>query len=67
MWQAGMGLVDFTNPGAVEWYQAKLKATLDMGVDCFKTGFGERIPVKVIAYFETAPIGEDAQVLHIPL
>ena len=52
MWQAGMGLVDFTNPGAVEWYQTKLKTLLDMGVDCFKTDFGERIPVKDITYFD---------------
>jgi alpha-D-xyloside xylohydrolase len=47
MWQAGMGLVDFTNQGAVNWFQGKLKALLDMGVDCFKTDFGERIPLDV--------------------
>ena len=47
-WQAGMALVDFTNPKAAAWYQEKLKALLDMGVDCFKTDFGERIPVDVI-------------------
>lgn len=52
LWQAGMGLVDFTNPDAVVWYQEKLKTLLDMGVDCFKTDFGERIPVKDIAYFD---------------
>lgn len=40
LWQAGMGLVDFTNPGAVAWYTDKLKTLLDMGVDCFKTDFG---------------------------
>jgi len=47
-WQAGMALVDFTNPQATAWYQEKLKALLDMGVDCFKTDFGERIPVDVV-------------------
>ncbi|MDD2973291.1 MAG: alpha-xylosidase [Lachnospiraceae bacterium] len=52
LWQPGMGLVDFTNPDAVSWYQSKLKTLLDMGVDCFKTDFGERIPVKDIAYFD---------------
>lgn len=52
MWQAGMGLVDFTNPEATAWYQEKLKKLLDMGVDCFKTDFGERIPVKDIAYYD---------------
>lgn len=60
MWQAGMGLVDFTNPEAVVWYQEKLKTLLDMGVDCFKTDFGERIPVKDIAYFD----GSDPVKMH---
>ncbi len=53
MWQPGMGLVDFTNPAACAWYQSKLKALLDMGVDCFKTDFGERIPTDV-KYFDGA-------------
>ena len=43
-WQPGMAFVDFTNPAAVAWYQGKLRALLEMGVDCFKTDFGERIP-----------------------
>ncbi|MDO4337178.1 MAG: alpha-xylosidase [Eubacteriales bacterium] len=60
LWQAGMGLVDFTNPAAVEWYTGKLKALLDMGVDCFKTDFGERIPVKDIAYYD----GSDPVKMH---
>ncbi|MDJ1112840.1 alpha-xylosidase [Microbacterium dauci] len=46
-WQAGMGLVDFTNPDATAWYQGKLRTLVDQGVDCFKTDFGERIPVDV--------------------
>lgn len=60
MWQAGMGLVDFTNPAAVLWYQGKLKALLDMGVDCFKTDFGERIPVRGIGYYD----GSDPVKMH---
>ena len=60
MWQAGMGLVDFTNPDAAAWYQGKLKTLLDMGVDCFKTDFGERIPVKDIAYYD----GSDPVKMH---
>ncbi|MCR5106568.1 MAG: alpha-xylosidase, partial [Lachnospiraceae bacterium] len=52
-WQAGMGLVDFTNPSAVKWYTDKLRTLLDMGVDCFKTDFGERIPIDV-EYFNGA-------------
>ncbi|MBC9711138.1 alpha-xylosidase [Streptomyces sp. TRM66268-LWL] len=48
LWQAGMALVDFTNPDAYAWFQAKLKVLLDQGVDCFKTDFGERIPTEVV-------------------
>ncbi|AJZ87405.2 alpha-xylosidase [Streptomyces sp. AgN23] len=48
LWQPGMALVDFTNPGARAWYAAKLTALLDMGVDCFKTDFGERVPTDVV-------------------
>ncbi|GAA1444381.1 alpha-xylosidase [Nocardiopsis tropica] len=48
MWQAGMALVDFTSPDAREWYAGKLKPLLDMGVDCFKTDFGERVPTDVV-------------------
>jgi len=44
LWQAGMAIVDFTNPGAVKWYIGHLERLMDMGVDCFKTDFGERIP-----------------------
>ena len=48
MWQAGMALVDFTNPDAGQWFAGKLEDLLDMGVDCFKTDFGERIPTEVV-------------------
>ncbi len=54
LWQPGMALVDFTNPDAVRWYQDKLAALLDMGVDCFKTDFGERVPVRGIQWFNGA-------------
>ena len=59
MWQAGMGLVDFTNPDACSWYQSKLKALLDVGVDCFKTDFGERVPTNV-KWFD----GSDPEKMH---
>ncbi len=58
-WQAGMGLVDFTNPEARRWYGDKLRALVDMGVDCFKTDFGERIPTDVV-YFD----GSDPVLMH---
>ncbi|MFD7295214.1 alpha-xylosidase [Streptomyces sp. NPDC059897] len=48
LWQAGMALVDFTNPQARSWFRGKLKVLLDQGVDCFKTDFGERIPTDVV-------------------
>lgn len=49
-WQAGMGLVDFTNPAAREWLKDKVKALLNQGVDAIKTDFGERIPRDVVWY-----------------
>lgn len=55
-WQAGMGLVDFTNPEACKWYKEKLKVLLDMGVDSFKTDFGERIPTDVVYHDGSDPI-----------
>jgi alpha-D-xyloside xylohydrolase len=58
-WQAGMALVDFTNPDAAKWYTNKLKVLLEMGVDCFKTDFGERIPIDV-EYFD----GSDPITMH---
>ena len=59
MWQAGMGIVDFTNPDACRWFGDKLRALVDMGVDCFKTDFGERIPTDVV-YFD----GSDPALMH---
>lgn len=58
-WQAGMAIVDFTNPKACDWYTEKLSVLLDMGVDCFKTDFGERIPTSV-----TYSDGSDAIGMH---
>ncbi|SEB87471.1 alpha-D-xyloside xylohydrolase [Paramicrobacterium humi] len=55
MWQAGMALVDFTNPAAVAWYQGKLRALLEQGVDAIKTDFGERIPTDVVWHDGTDP------------
>lgn len=47
-WQPGQAIVDFTNPQACEWYAGHLKRLVRMGVDCFKTDFGERIPTDVV-------------------
>lgn len=59
LWQPGMALVDFTSPAARDWYAAKLEALLAQGVDCFKTDFGERVPVDV-AYAD----GADPERMH---
>ncbi|HWS39109.1 MAG TPA: alpha-xylosidase [Actinoplanes sp.] len=59
LWQAGMGLVDFTNPEAREWYAAKLRRLVDMGVDAFKSDFGERVPTDVV-WFD----GSDPERMH---
>ncbi|GGA19986.1 alpha-xylosidase [Paenibacillus physcomitrellae] len=59
LWQPGMALVDFTNPAACEWFAGYLRELVDMGVDSFKTDFGERIPVDV-EYHD----GSDPEKMH---
>ncbi len=59
MWQPGLAIVDFTNPAARAWYTEKLNGLMDMGVDCFKTDFGERIPTDCV-YFD----GSDPEKMH---
>ena len=54
MWQPGMAIVDFTNPDACKWFKEKLEVLVDMGVDCFKTDFGERIPTEDVVYYNGA-------------
>jgi alpha-D-xyloside xylohydrolase len=58
-WQPGMGIVDFTNPAARDWYAGHLQRLMDMGVDVFKTDFGERIPTDVVWHD-----GSDPQRMH---
>lgn len=59
-WQPGMAIVDFTNPQAVAWYQGHLRRLLAMGVDSFKTDFGERIPDQDVVYHD----GSDPVEMH---
>lgn len=54
--QAGTAIVDFTNPAACSWFGDKLRALVDMGVDCFKTDFGERIPTDVVYHDGSDPL-----------
>jgi alpha-D-xyloside xylohydrolase len=55
-WQPGMGMVDFTNPDACRWFAEKLRSLLYIGVDCFKTDFGERIPLDAAYYDGSDPV-----------
>jgi alpha-D-xyloside xylohydrolase len=48
--------VDFTNPEAYRWYADKLRALVEMGVDTFKTDFGERIPTDVVYHDGSDPV-----------
>ena len=59
MWQAGMALVDFTNPAATAWFQGKIRGLLAQGADALKTDFGERIPTDVVWHD-----GSDPQAMH---
>lgn len=59
LWQPGMGVVDFTSAEARRWYSARLAELLDMGVDSFKTDFGERIPTEAV-YSD----GSDPEKMH---
>ncbi|KAK4501016.1 hypothetical protein PRZ48_006822 [Zasmidium cellare] len=52
LWQAGMGIVDFTNPEACTWFVECLKKLFDTGVDTIKTDFGERIPTQDVQWHD---------------
>lgn len=52
LWQAGMGVIDFTNPEACKWYVDCLNKLFDIGVDCLKTDFGERIPTRDVRWHD---------------
>jgi alpha-D-xyloside xylohydrolase len=54
MWQTGMGIVDFTNPEACEWFVSCLQSLFDKGVDAIKTDFGERIPSIDVEWFDSS-------------
>ncbi|KAJ7581120.1 alpha-glucosidase [Mycena floridula] len=60
LWQPGLAIVDFSNPEAGKWYSDKLTSLLDLGVDCFKTDFGERIPHASVTFHD----GSDPMRMH---
>lgn len=59
LWQAGMALVDFTNPAARTWFQEFIRRLIRQGVDAIKTDFGERIPTDVVWHD-----GSDPHTMH---
>ncbi|KAK4184890.1 alpha-xylosidase, partial [Podospora australis] len=54
LWQGGMGIVDFTNPAACDWFRWCIEGLCDIGVDSIKTDFGERIPWEDVQWFDTS-------------
>jgi len=53
------GLVDFTDPGAVEWWTEKHRRLLEQGVTVFKTDYGEYVPEDAV--FDN---GQTGRVMH---
>ncbi|WP_319560681.1 TIM-barrel domain-containing protein [Marispirochaeta sp.] len=51
------GVVDFSNPDAVEWYKAQHRPLIEMGTATFKTDFGEVIPYD--AHFHNGQTGRE--------
>ncbi len=49
-WHQSMAIVDFTNPEAVNWYKEKHRILINMGIDTFKTDFGEGIPEDAVFF-----------------
>jgi alpha-D-xyloside xylohydrolase len=55
-------LVDFTDPDAVEWWQDEHRELLAMGVDVFKTDYGEYVPENAV--FENGRTGASMHNLY---
>ena len=65
LWQAGMALVDFTNPEATAWFQGYVRTLLRQGVDAIKTDFGERIPTEVVYFDGSNPVHMHNHYTHL--
>ena len=57
--QPAMAIIDVTNPDAVAWYKERHRRLLRMGVDTFKTDFGEEIPPDAVYAG-----GQDGKAMH---
>jgi alpha-D-xyloside xylohydrolase len=47
-WNAPVAIIDLTNPDAAAWFKDLHRPLLRMGVDVFKTDFGEDVPVDAV-------------------
>ena len=45
-----VGIIDVTHPEAVAWFKEMLREPLRLGVDVYKTDFGEAIPADAVNY-----------------
>jgi alpha-D-xyloside xylohydrolase len=49
-WNAPVAIVDFTNPAAASWFQDLHRPLLKVGIDAFKTDFGEDVPADAVFF-----------------
>ncbi len=47
-WNARVAIIDLTNPAAYAWFQDLHRPIFRMGVDVFKTDFGEDVPADAV-------------------
>ncbi len=59
-WQAGMAIVDFTNPDAYQWFQSKVRGLLEKYADSVAADFGEKIPTEDDVFYD----GSDPVKMH---
>lgn len=59
-WQAGMAIIDFTNPDAYKWFQGKIKGILENYCDSVAADFSEAIPTEDVVFFD----GSDPMKMH---
>lgn len=59
-WQAGMAVVDFTNPNAYQWWQSKIEELLEKYADSIAADFAEAIPTEGVVYYD----GSDPVKMH---
>lgn len=45
-----VAMIDFTNPGAVDWYKSLLQRTIDFGYDGWMHDFGEYLPRTAVLF-----------------